>query len=64
MESSKTHEMEQEKRQIIYGPGTMDSKNTTLLKTIALVVRNVDEIESRVEKHVSDKQEIVEADFT
>ena len=32
----KTHEMEQEQRQIIYGPGTVDSKNTTLLKTTAL----------------------------
>ena len=56
----KTHEMEQEQRQIIYGPGTVDIKNT---KT-TLVVRNVDEIESRVEKPVSDKQEIVEAEFT
>ena len=35
----KTHEMEQEKRKIIYGPGTVDSKNTTLLKTTTLVVR-------------------------
>ena len=60
----KTHEMEQEQRQIIYGPGIVDSKNTTLLKTTTLVVRNVDEIESRVEKPVSDKHEIVEADFT
>ena len=59
----KTHEMEQEQRQIIYGPGTVDSKNTTLLKTTTLVVRNVDEIESRVEKPVSDKQEVVEADY-
>ena len=54
----KTHELEQEQRQMIYGPGTVDSKNT------ALVVRNVDETESRVEKPVFDKQEIVEADFT
>ena len=60
----KTHEMEQEQRQIIYGPGTVDNKNTTLLKTTALVVRNVDETETRVEKHVSDKQKIVEAEFT
>ena len=42
----------------------VDIKNTALLKTTALVVRNVDETESRVEKPVSDKQEIVEADFT
>ena len=60
----KTHEMEQEQRQIIYRPGTMDSKNTTFLKTTSLVVRNVDETESRVEKPVSDKQEVVEADCT
>ena len=56
--------MEQEQRQIIYGPRTVDNKNTTMLKTTALVVRNVDEIGSRVEKPVSDKPEIVEADFT
>ena len=60
----KTHEMEQEQRQIIYGPGTVDIKNTALLKTTALVVRNVDETETRIEKPVSDKQEIVEAEFT
>ena len=60
----KTHEMEQEQRQIIYGPGTVDNKNTSMLKTTALVVRIVDEIESRVDKLVSDKHEIVEADFT
>ena len=59
----KTHEMEQEQRQIIYGPGTVDNKNTTLLKTTSLVVRDVDETESRVEKPVSDKQEVVEADY-
>ena len=53
----KTHEMEQEQRQIIYGPGAVDNKNTTLLKTTTLVIRNVDETESRVEKLVSDKQE-------
>ena len=59
----KTHEMEQEQRQIIYGPGTVDNKNTALLKTTTLVVRDVDETESRVEKPVSDKQEVVEADY-
>ena len=47
--------MEQEQRQIIYGPRTVDNKNTALLKTTTLVVRNVDETESRVEKPVSDK---------
>ena len=52
--------MEQEQREIIYGPGTLDNKNTALLNTTALVVKNVDETESRVEKPVFDKQEIVE----
>ena len=42
----------------------MDNKNTTMLKTTTLVVRNVDETEPRVEKPVSDKQEIVKAYFT
>ena len=60
----KTHEMEEEQRQIIYGPGTVDTKNTALLKTTALVVRNADETETRVEKSVSDKYEIVKAEFT
>ena len=60
----KTHEMKQEQRQIIYGPRTMDNKNTTMLKTTTLIARNVDETETRVEKPVSDKQEIVEAEFT
>ena len=60
----KTHKMEQEQRQIIYGTGTVDNNNTALLKTTALVVRNVDETETRVEKPISDKHEIVEAEFT
>ena len=60
----KTHEIEQEQRQIIYGPGTVDSNNTALLKTTALIVRNVDETETRVKKSISDKHEIVEAEFT
>ena len=42
----KTHDMEQEQRQIIYGPGTVDNKNTAMLKTTALVVRNVNETET------------------
>ena len=60
----KTQEMEQEQRQIIYGPGTVDSKNTTLLKTTALVVKDVAETETRIEKPVAEKQEVVEAEFT
>ena len=60
----KTHKMEQEQRQIIYGPVIVDNMNIAMLKTTALVVRNVDETETRVEKPVYDKQEIVEAEFT
>ena len=43
-----THEMEHEQRQIIYGPGTVDSKNTTLLKTTTFVVKDVAETETKV----------------
>ena len=60
----KTHEMEQEKRQIIYGSGTVDSKNTTLLKTITLVVKDVVVTETRIEKHVAEKHEFVEAEIS
>ena len=57
----KTREMEQEKRHIIYGPGTMDSKNTALLKTTALVVKDVVLMETRIEKPIAEKHEFVEA---
>ena len=60
----KTHEIEQEQRQIIYGLGTVDSKNTTLLKTTALVVKDVFETETRIEKLVAEKHEVVEAKLT
>ena len=43
---------------------TVDSKNTTLLKTTALVVMDVVVTETRTEKPVAEKQEIVEAKFT
>lgn len=36
----KTHKMEQEQRQIIYGPGTVDNKIIALLRTATLVVNN------------------------
>ena len=60
----KTHEMEQEQRQIIYGPGTVDSKNTALLKTTTLVVKDVAVTETRIEKPVAEKQEFVEAEIS
>ena len=59
----KTHKMEQEQRQIIYGLGTADSNNTTFLKTIALVAKDVDETETRTKKPVAEKQEVVEVEF-
>ena len=59
----KTHEMEQEQRHIIYGPGTVDTKNTTLLKTTTLVVKDVAVMETRIEKPVAEKQEFVEAEI-
>ncbi|XP_074342461.1 uncharacterized protein LOC141680026 [Apium graveolens] len=37
----KTHEIEQEQRKIIYGGGTIDSKNVELLKTTALVASGI-----------------------
>ena len=60
----KTHEMEQEQRQIIYGPRTVDSKNTALLKTTTLVVKDVVVTETRIEKPVAEKQEFVEAEIS
>ena len=60
----KTHEMEQEQRQTIYGPGTVDSKNTALLKTTALVVKDVAETETKTEKPVAEKQKVVEVELT
>ena len=59
----KTHEIEEVQRQIIYGPGTVDSKNTTLLKTTALVVKDVAVTETSIEKPIFEKHEIVEAEF-
>ena len=42
----------------------MDIKNTALLKTTALVVKDVADTETRVEKPVAEKQEVVEAELT
>ena len=57
----KTYEMEQEQRQIIYGPGIVDSKNTNLLKTTTLVVKDVAMTETRIEKPIVEEQEFMEA---
>ena len=56
--------MEKEQRQIIYGPGTVDNKNTTLLKTTTIVVKDVAETEIKTKKPVAEKQEFVEAEIT
>ena len=50
-----THKMEQDQRQVIYGPGTVDNKNTTLLKTTALVMKDVVETETRTKKPVVER---------
>ena len=42
----------------------MDSKNTTMLKTTALVVKDVDVMETRVEKPVAEKHEFVETEIS
>lgn len=54
----KTHEMEEEKRYIIYRPRTIDSKNTILLETIALVVNDNVVTETKVERPVVEKEKI------
>ena len=60
----KTHEMEEEQRQNIYGPGTSDSKNITLLRTTALLVKDVAKNETKVEKPVAEIQEVDKAELT
>ena len=60
----KTHEMEQEQRDIIYGQGIVDSKNTTLLKTTTLVVNDVAMTETRIEKPIAEKKEFVDTEIS
>ena len=61
----KTHEMEQEQRQIIYGPRNSGQQEYSPIKNYNPCCKGMlMRLESRVEKPVSDKQEIVEADFT
>ena len=43
----KTHKMEQEQGHVIYGPGIVDNNNIALLKTTALVVKDVAETKTR-----------------
>ena len=60
----KTHEIEKEQRHIIYRPRIVDRKNTTLLKTTTLVVKDVAVTETRIEKPVAEKHELVEAEIS
>lgn len=59
----RTYEMEQEQRVISYGPGTVDSKNTALLKTTALVVQEPAKPEVQSETVLSASAEIIEAEL-
>ena len=49
----KTYEMEQEQRVIIYGQGTVDSKNAALQKTTALVAEETKALSTKVETAVT-----------
>ena len=60
----RTYEMEQEHRVIIYGSGTVDNKNTALLKTTALVVTEPKDVVTKEEKPQVLKEEIIEAELT
>ena len=58
----KTYEMEQEQRAIIYGSGTVDSKNAALQKTTALVAAEPLEVESKALVAGSGRETIIEAE--
>ncbi|XP_074377819.1 uncharacterized protein LOC141719344 [Apium graveolens] len=59
----KTHEMEHEQRKIIYGGGTVDSKNAELLKTTALVASGIKELDISDEKPKSKAETLFEAEM-
>ena len=56
--------MEQEQRVIIYGSGTVDSKNTALLKTTALVATEPKNGVTKADKPQILKEETIEAELT
>ena len=60
----RTYEMEQEQRVIIYGSGTVDSKNTALLKTTALVATEPKDVVTKADKPQILKEETIEAELT
>ena len=60
----RTYEMEQEHRVIIYGSGTVDNKNTSLLKTTALVATEPKDVVIKDEKPQMVKEEIIDAEMT
>ncbi|KAK1365672.1 hypothetical protein POM88_041233 [Heracleum sosnowskyi] len=59
----KTYEMEQEQRVIIYGPGTVDNKNTVLARSAALVVNEPTTSDIQVQTPRAGKEEIIEAEM-
>ena len=59
----KTYEMEQEQRVIIYGQGTVDSKNAALQKTTALVAEETKALPAKVETAVTGREMIIEAEI-
>ena len=52
------------RRVIIYGSGTVDNKNTALLKTTALVATEPKDVVTKDEKPQMVKEEIIEAEMT
>ena len=56
--------MEQEQRVIIYGSGTVDSKNNALLKTTALVATEPKDVVTKADKPQILKEETIEAELT
>ena len=59
----KTYEMEHEQRVIIYGQGTVDSKNAALQKTTALVAEETKALSAKVETAVTGRELIIEAEI-
>ena len=59
----KTYEMEQEQRSIIYGTGTVESKNLALAKSAALVVHDTNTVEGKVQTSSTGKDMIIEAEL-
>ncbi|KAK1374545.1 hypothetical protein POM88_030738 [Heracleum sosnowskyi] len=59
----KTYEMEQKQRVIIYGPGTVDNKNTAITRSAALVVDEPTTFDIQVQTPRAGKEAIIEAEM-